>query len=167
MSTLAHSLLGIALFAAIACAPQDRRPGTWLPGELAAQPVTDWSFTSEVPEIFVETRSGFGVPHSVTTVCASHAGSLYVPSVYFEGGEFPDGRRWNRNVARDPRVRVGIAGQLYEGRAELVIDPAERAGVLGAFAAKYPFWRQMLDQPEEERPTLVLLRIDPRRTETR
>lgn len=163
MRTLARVLVGIALFTAIACSPHGRRPGTWLSGELTMRPAAGWSFTSEIPEIFVETRSGFGVPHSVTTVCASHAGSLYVPSVYFEGGEFPDNRRWNRNVARDPRVRVGIAGKLYEGRAELVTDLAERAGVLGAFAAKYPFWQQMLDQPEAERPTLVLLRIDPRR----
>ena len=163
MRTIPRSLISIGLLTSIACAPQGRRPGTWLAGELVTQPVADWSFTSEIREIFVETRSGFGIPHSVTTACVSHAGALYVPSVYSERGEFPDERRWNRNVVRDPRVRLGIAGKLYEGRAELVTYPDERDEVLTAFAAKYPFWQQLLRQPEAERPTLVLLRIDPRR----
>jgi hypothetical protein len=153
-------LLAIAL--AAACAPKDQRPGTWIPGEFVTEPVADWSFTAGVPEIHVETRTWYGIPHSVTTVCASSGTALYVPSVYFEGGTFPDGRRWNRNVARDPRVRLGIAGRIHERTAVLVSDPDERASALRAFAEKYPFWQEMLSKPEDERPTLVLLRMDPR-----
>ncbi len=61
----------LALVAAFlaACAPQDRRPGLWLAGEVVREPVTDWSFTDAVPEIFLETRTWYGIPHSVTVVC--------------------------------------------------------------------------------------------------
>ena len=155
----AAGCLAVAL--AVSCGPSDQRPGTWIRGEVATDPVSDWGFTADVPEVHVETRTWYGIPHSVTTVCASTGEALYVPSVYFEGGEFPDERRWNRNVARDPRVRLGIAGRIHERTAVLVTDPDERATALRAFAAKYPFWQEMLAKPEEERPGLVLLRMDP------
>ncbi len=155
-------LLPIALLLA-SCEPQDRRPGLWLSGELVEAPVADWSFTDEVPEIFVETRTWYGIPHSVTTVCVAHGGSLYVPSVYFEGGEFPDARFWNRNVARDPRVRLKIGERLFEREAVLVEDPDEWNGVLEAFARKSSFWKDLAAKPESERPTLVFLRMDPRK----
>ncbi|NQZ97782.1 MAG: hypothetical protein HRU01_14825, partial [Myxococcales bacterium] len=64
-----------------ACAPKDHRPGLWLSGDVIEMPVSDWSFSAEYREIFVETRTWYGIPHSVTTVCASHEGKLYVPSV--------------------------------------------------------------------------------------
>jgi hypothetical protein len=155
----AAALAALCLLAA--CEPSDRRPGLWLRGEVVAEPVSDWSFTSDVQEIFVETRTWYGIPHSVTTVCAADGADLFVPSVYFEGGEYPDARFWNRNVARDPRVRLGIAGRLYERRAVLVTGPEERARALAAFARKYPFWSDLAAKPEAERPTLVFLRMDP------
>ena len=122
-------LLGALLWLS-ACEPKDRRPGLWLSGEPVQGPVTDWSFTDSVPEIFLETRTWYGIPHSVTVVCVAIGDRLYVPSVYRERGEFPDERAWNRNVVRDPRVRLEIAGKLYERRAVLVEDPAEWRAVL-------------------------------------
>ena len=142
-------------------------PGLWLKGEVVREPVTNWDWVREVNDpvrgnsIMLETRTWYGIPHSVTTVCASHEGKLYVPSVYSEGGVFPEARFWNRNIARDPRVRVQLGERIYSRRALLVSEAAERAGVLEAFATKYPFWRNMLGKPEAERPTLVLLRMDP------
>ena len=56
----------------------------------------DWSFSDDAQEIFVETRTWYGVSHSVTVVCATHDGALYVPSLYREGGDFPDPKFWNR-----------------------------------------------------------------------
>ena len=152
----------LALVLLVACAPRDRRPGLWLPGEVAAEPVADWSFTDGVQEIFVETRTWYGIPHSVTTVVAAEGGALYVPSLYFDDGEFPDARFWNRNAVRDPRVRLEIDGRLYERRAVLVEDPAEWQAVLDAFAAKSPFWKELAAQPESERPKLYFLRMEPR-----
>jgi hypothetical protein len=158
--TLAAGLA--ALLALAACEPRDRRPGQWLRGERVDGPVTDWSFSDSVPEIFVETRTWYGVPHSVTTVCAALGSELYVPSLYPEGEGFPDGKFWTRNVARDPRVRLGIAGSIYEREAVLVEDPAEYERALDAFARKYPFWRDLARTPADERPNLVLLRMQAR-----
>jgi hypothetical protein len=157
--------IGVALLLCgllCACEPKDRRPGLWLWGDVVQEPVTDWSFTDAVPEIFVETRTGYGIPHSVTTVCAGLGDRLYVPSVYFESGEFPDARRWNRNAVRDPRVRLKIDGRIYERSAALVEDPAEWQEALAAFARKSEFWKEIAEKPESERPRVYFLRMDPR-----
>jgi hypothetical protein len=145
-----------------ACEPRDHRPGQWLRGERVAEPVSDWSFSDPVPEIFVETRTWYGIPHSVTTVCVALGPDLYVPSLYGEGEGFPDGKFWTRNVARDPHVRLEITGKLYEREAVLVEDPAEYERVLEAFARKYDFWRDLGSKPASERPNLVFLRMQPR-----
>lgn len=159
---LALAALVAASALAVACSPHDRRPGTWLSGELVRDPVDDWSFTDEAGEIFVETRTWYGIPHSVTTVCATDGETLYVPSVYSaEEGEFPEARFWNRNVARDPRVRLQIGDRLYERRAVVVEDAAEREAALAAFARKYPFWQELAAKPEGERPRLYYFRMDP------
>ena len=154
----------IVLIAASACQPQDGRPGLWLRGERVSGPVPDWGFTDAFTEIFVETRTWYGVPHSVTTVCAAADGQLYVPSLYYGGEEFPDARYWNRNVVRDPRVRLKIGRQLYARRAELVSSEPERRVVYSAFVAKYAFWREMLAKPEAEWPKIILFRMAPRET---
>lgn len=146
----------------VACEPVDRRPGLWLSGDVVAEPVSDWSFTDAVFEILLETRTWYGIPHSVTVVCVAIGDRLYVPSVYRERGEFPDERLWNRNVVRDPRVRLKIDGRIYERKAVRVEDPAEWRAVLDAFARKSPFWEQLAEQPESERPKLYFLRMDPR-----
>ena len=154
---------GLALALALAgCEPKDHRPGQWLRGEKAAEPVADWSFSDSVPEIFVETRTWYGVPHSVTTVCAALGPELYVPSLFPEGESFPEGKFWTRNVARDPRVRLEIGGAIYEREAVLVEDPAEYERALGAFARKYPFWHDLAQKPAEQRPSLFLLRMQAR-----
>src|SRR5688572_17109762 len=119
-------MVALALFGCLD--PRDRRPGLRLTGEVETAPVTDWSFTEGETEIFLETRTWYGIRHSVTVVCAVHDGALYVPSLYYDGGEFPDKRHWHRNVARDPRVRLEIDGRIYERRAVLVTDPAEWNG---------------------------------------
>ncbi len=145
-----------------ACDPDERRAGLWLSGTLAATPVNDWAFTDAYPLIYVETRTPYFVPHSVTTTIVSANGTLYAPSLYYEGGEFPTERLWNRNIARDPDVRLKIGDTLYERRATLVVDETERATVLTAFAAKYDRWREMLQNGEPELPRMILLRVDPR-----
>ena len=44
---------------------------------------------------------------------------------------FPHDKTWTRNVARDPRVRLKIAGKIYEATAVLMTDRAEVAEVMG------------------------------------
>ncbi len=118
--------------------PKDRRPGLWLRGEVVTQPVTDWSFTDTYPNVFVQTWSWYGLPHSVTTTVTAHGGKLYLTSVYRPGGRFPDDRLWNRNIMRDPHVRLKIGGRVFEGTVALVTDPAEKDAVLATKATKYP-----------------------------
>jgi len=150
----------LLLACALACEPEGRRPGLWLRGEPVHTAVDDWSFSDGFREIAVETRTWYLLPHSVTTACAASGGHLYVPSVYGSDAQYPDARFWNRNVARDPRVRVKIGDRVYDRNAVLVTDPDERTAALAAFARKYPFWTELLAKPEAERGTIVLLRMD-------
>ncbi len=118
--------------------PRERWPGLWLTGEVVTAPVPDWSFTDKYQTIFVQTRSWYGLPHSVTVTCTAYDGRLYLTSVYRPGLEFPRDRLWNKNVLRDPRVRLKIGTQVYDRTLALVTDAAEKDAVLAAKAKKYP-----------------------------
>ena len=76
----------------------------------------------------------------MTTYCVVHEGNLYLFSAYYQGGTFPDARAWNRNVMRDPRVRLKIGGRLYDQTVSHVTDAATRAAVHQSFIAKYSDW---------------------------
>jgi hypothetical protein len=118
--------------------PNERRPGLWLKGDLVTTPVTDWSFTDDIETVNVQTNTWYLLPHSVTTYCVSYKGQLYLTSVYRAGLEYPHGRSWNADVARDPHVRLKIGNQLYDRTLSYVSDPAERAPVIAAKRKKYP-----------------------------
>jgi hypothetical protein len=145
--------LALAGALAVACNPHERRPGLWLTGPVVREPVTDWSFVDGVPTIAVETRTWYGVPHSVTTICVRHAGALYVPS------RDPQGKRWVKNVLRDPRVRLRIADRVYERRAVRVTDPDEIAALGAAIVARHP---QLRPPPGAPAPELWFFRMEPR-----
>ena len=132
--------LGLALvvLSVVGLDPSDRRPGLWLRGELVSTPVTDWSFTDKYPNVFVQTRSWYGLPHSVTATITAHDGRLYLTSTYRPGTEFPRDRRWNQNVMRDPHVRLKIGDRVFDRTVSLVTDPAEKDAVLATKAKKYP-----------------------------
>ena len=118
--------------------PRERTPGLWLKGNLVTTPVTDWSFTDQVSQVEVQTRSRFLIPHSVTTYCVALNGQLYLDSFYPPGVEYPHGRTWNENVARDPHVRLKIGSNLYDVTLVHDTDPADKAAVLQLVAKKYP-----------------------------
>ena len=65
---------------------------------------------------------------------------LYLFSAYYQGGDFPDNRFWNRNVMRDPRVRLKIGNQLFERTLSHVTDETEREAVHQTFVEKYTEW---------------------------
>ncbi len=161
-SRVAITVVCLSAMSLAACEPADRRPGVWLSGEPVTGSITDWSFTDDIPEIFIETRTWYGVPHSVTVTCVALGDTLYVPSIYPRDAAYPEARLWNRNVVRDPRVRLKIGERVYERRAVLVEDPAEWSVVLAAFARKSPFWKELSERPESERPQLIFLRMDPK-----
>lgn len=115
-------------------------PGLWLPGEVVREPVHDWDWVYEVDHpvrgntIMLETRTWYGVPHSVTINATVRGEELYI------GGseqdfrlekEFPESKAWWANIERDPRVRLKIDGRIYEMTAVLVADRAKVAELIG------------------------------------
>lgn len=115
-------------------------PGLWLSGEVVREPVTSWDWVNEVDDpvrgntIMLETRTWYGIPHSVVINPTPRGDELYI------GGseqdfrlerEFPHSKRWWANIERDPRVRIKIDGRIYEMTAVHVADQAEVARIIG------------------------------------
>ena len=118
---------------------KDRRAGLWLKGNLVSTPVTDWSFTNNYDTIEIETNTWFGIPHSVRIDCATLNGHLYLNSRVAKGvAPYPGGKMWNRDVARDPRVRLKIGNNLYPEVLVFITDPAEKDAAFKAMQTKYP-----------------------------
>ncbi len=123
--------LGIAITIILAACfgPQDRRPGMRLPGEVAATP-SDWSFTNDHPEIAIEVRTPYFLPHSVTIACGTLDGNLYV------GARDPETKRWPGWVDDDPEVRLGIGDLVYEVKLVPITDAALIARIRRGTATK-------------------------------
>lgn len=132
---LGIGVVGLALIAALVYAtrsnPIGPLAGRELTGEVVTTAITDWSFTDEHPLIAVETRPA--APHSVTVICFSHDGALYVPA---RGGSAKD---WPHFAVSDPRVRVKIGDKVYPALATRVEDPELRRVLIAAAAGKYDF----------------------------
>lgn len=145
---------GILVLAAVAY-PFRRDPigpiaGKRLTGEVAS--ATDWAFTDGHMLVKVETRPDD--PHSVTTLCFTHEGSLYVPAM--DGA----GKTWTRYVIEDPRVRIKVGDRIYAGRATRITDPSMGEPLFSAAAAKYP---RIAERRGDETPDLEriwVFRID-------
>ena len=116
------------------------RPGLWLTGEVVDEPVTNWDWVNQVNDpirgntIMLETRTWYGVPHSVTINLVPRGDKLYV-SGSEQGSrlqkEFPNSKSWWANIERDPRVRMKIDGKIYEMTVALIADRAEVAQLIG------------------------------------
>ena len=121
--------------------PEERRPGTRLSGSLAENQDTDWSFLTGRSKIYVETRTPWLIPHSITVNCWVEESVLYV------GCRACDTKRWPKNVARDNRVRLQVEGKLYE-RTAIRLDDTQRRNILQIPA-------------EEPLPDIAVFRMDP------
>ena len=97
--------------------PQDRRPGMRLPSEVAETP-SDWSFMKDFPEIAIEVRTPYFLPHSVTISSGMRDGDLFV------GALDPESKYWPGWVDDDPEVRLGIGEFVYEVRLVPITDSA-------------------------------------------
>ena len=131
-------LMSVTGFEPKDCPPTDRSfsckvPGLWLKGEPVTTPVSDWSFTDQIPQIKIQTQTPFLLPHSVIIWCAVYNRNLYVTSYR--------GRQWVENIVRDPHVRLKIADKVFDRTLSMVDDPAEKAAVLQAKGRKYPQWK--------------------------
>ena len=114
--------------------PHGRTPGLWLKGNVVTTPVSDWSFTENIPVVQIQTQSWYLLPHSVNINCLDYNGQLYLVSVYPAGTK----HTWNDNVLRNPHVRLKIGDNVYDRTLSLVTDPAEQQGVMDARHKKYP-----------------------------
>ena len=95
----------------------------------AEQPFPDdWSFVDTHPLCAIETR--VDDPHSVTTICFVHDGSLLIPAA--EGST----KTWPKYVLADPRVRVKVGESVYPALAVRVID-LDTDAVTASALAKY------------------------------
>ena len=138
LATVVIAVAVLIVLRVVGLDPHERRPGLWLRGEVVTTPVTDWSFTDTYPTIYIQTRSWYLLPHSVTITCVARNGQLYLTSVFRQGSPFPEGKRWTSDVMRDPHVRLKIGDRVFDETLSLVTDPAERAAVLESKAKKYP-----------------------------
>jgi len=152
---VAALLVALVVLRVVGLDPKGRRAGAWLTGEVVTTPVTDWSFTDKYPNIYVQTKTWYLVPHSVTASCTAKDGKLYLTSIYRPGSQFPRDKAWNGNIMRDPRVRLKIDDKLYDQRLALVTDEAEKDAVLEAKARKYP------QQPAVEKSRVYVFRVLP------
>jgi len=115
-------------------------PGLWLSGEVVREPVTDWDWVQDVAHpqlgntIMLETRTWYGIPHSVTILPTPRGDRLYIGGSARDERlerEFPHYKTYWANMERDPRVRLKIDGKVYEMTAVLVSDPEEFRQVIG------------------------------------
>lgn len=114
--------------------------GLWLPGEVVREPVDNWDWVNQVNDpvrgnaVMIETRTWYGIPHSVNINLIPRGKDLYI-----SGSEqdfrlektFPQSKRWWANVERDPRVRIKIDGRIYEMTVALMADRDEIIEVFG------------------------------------
>jgi hypothetical protein len=87
----------------------------------------DWSFVDAYPLCALESR--VDDPHSVTTLCFVHDGTLMIPAS--EGST----KTWTKYVLADPRVRVKVGDAVYPARATRVDFTFDE--LLPSVAAKY------------------------------
>ena len=130
--TLTRIIIAIAIATSLAgCfGPEDRRPGMRLPGEVTPTP-SDWSFTNDYPEIAIEVRTPYFLPHSVTIACGTLDGNLHV------GARDPETKRWPGWVDDDPEVRLGIGDRVYEVKLVPITDAELIARIRQGTSTKY------------------------------
>ena len=150
---LFFAILSISVL--IACQPKDVRPGMWLNGDLVTQPVSGWSFTDEIEEIFIETNPWYGIPHSTTIWCVAFEGDLYI------GSYGQEKKTWEDNLAQDPRARLAISGKLYKVMVRRVTDQQLTEKLDMAYQKKYDMVEVFGNETPEWWFYSVEQRIDP------
>jgi hypothetical protein len=116
-------------------------PGLWLKGSVVREAITNWDFINEIDHpvrgnsIMLETRTWYGIPHSVTVNARPRGEDLYLSgSAQGDrlGEEFPRNKSWWINIERDPRVRLKVDGKIYEATVALVQDYDEVVRLFGS-----------------------------------
>jgi hypothetical protein len=124
-----------------ACDPSDRRPGLWLRGEMITPVPDDWTFTDRFKEIYVQVRTPYLLPHSVTIWCAQVDGDLFI------GARNPETKNWPDWLDDDRNIRLKIDGKVYDVSAADISSEVTLAAVRAAYAAKYDLPRSAAGTP--------------------
>lgn len=143
-----------------------------LSGEPVTTPVTDWSFANKARTVKVQSRPWWLIPYTInTSIGATPDGKrIYLFSDYLAPApgatdyrdRFPEARGWNRNIVRDPRIRVQIDGRIFEFLAYPLTDPAEIEEGRAAILRRSPALQKDLEVPEADRPRMYIMRLFPR-----
>jgi hypothetical protein len=147
--------LAAALLALGCGGPVGPIPGGALSGNVKPAPA-DWSFIESVEQVQLETNPS--EPHSVNTWIGTSGGALYLPTSMIRGPKLPTEREWVRNVEADDRVRLRVGDDVYELRAERVVDETEATSARAALEKKYALGAGDMD-PERE---IWIFRLGPR-----
>lgn len=100
-------------------------------GELVSEPVADWSFARDVPEIALQLVA----PHrSRTTWILVHEGQAYIPCGFMSVPLF---KQWPYQANVDGRAVVRVEGRRYLARLVQVTDPGLTATLARIGAEKY------------------------------
>jgi hypothetical protein len=105
--------------------------GALVSGVLVSEPVADWSFAKDVPEIALQLASQ---SQSRTTWILVSDGKAYIPA----STEYPPGKTWHRKALEDGRATLRIDGKLYPVTLAKVEDPLSVATVRDVASRKYP-----------------------------
>jgi hypothetical protein len=155
-SVVVGVLVVAVLAAGLGCGPIGPFSGGRLSGDPGSSDITDWSQWSAEETIQLETNPSD--PHSVTTWFAAIGPAFYVPTSMILGPDKPSEREWVANVEKDPRVRIRVAGLVYERTAVKLGAGAEYDAALAALDEKYDESPSDRD-PERE---IWIYRMEPR-----
>ena len=151
--------LGGLVALSLACGgPLGPFAGGSLSGDLASTPLDPARAETEA-QAQLETNPS--APHSVNTWIGVANGAVYVPTSMIRGPLSPAEREWVVNVQADARVRLRVAGTIYEARAVRVEDAAEAAAARAALEAKYELDADDMDPARE----IWIFRLEPRAAE--
>ena len=90
--------------------PHDGIPGLWLTGDLVTTPVTDWSFTDKVPHNQATDPESLSAP----ALGDNQLRLLQWSALRYFHLSAEDAEKLERNVMRDPHVRIKIGDKLYD-----------------------------------------------------
>ncbi len=110
------AVLAYAAFSA-AC-PCERTPGGWLFGDVADEPVDDWTFANDVPLCQIQVYRWGVAPHSINLNCMASDGALYLSCAGC------DGKVWSTAALAHPAARLRLGDRVYPVRLTRVTDPA-------------------------------------------
>jgi hypothetical protein len=117
---------GIVIAAAIAgflvyffhC-PCERTPGGWLLGDVAEQPVEDWTFANQEALCQIQVYLGGVYPHAINLNCMASDGDRYLSCASC------DGKAWSTAALAHPEVRLRVGETVYPVTVRRVQDPEE------------------------------------------